>query len=92
MLGIPDWDIKWGTGQKGSLALLNEDLSNPSLLAAHESAKKKMFMTDESNHGLGGVPIQIEEEGICRSVAFTSRKINMPELKYTVTKNIFLPL
>ena len=43
-------------------------------------------MTDASDYGIGGVLIQVDEDGLCRPVSFISRKLKPAEKRYTVTE------
>ena len=65
---------------------LKEVFSNQEFLTAPKRGARKELVTDASAYGLGGVLLQMVEDGKCHPVALTSRKLTDSERKFTVTE------
>lgn len=70
---VQDWEKRWGPTQKEAWWDLKMELSNPELLTAPDVAKRKIVMTHASDYVMRLVLIQIDEDGLCRPISFTSR-------------------
>ena len=62
--------------------MLRRELSSPAALAEYCQNRDTKVAADASSFGLGGVLSQKQPSGDWHSVAFISRSMNEPELRY----------
>lgn len=75
-----------GEPQKSAWADLKAALANPEVLAAPIRGAAKRVMTDASGYGLGGVLLQVREDGKWQSISFTSRSMRQSERNSSPTE------
>ena len=74
----------WGSAQQHAFEQLKNILTSPPVLKLPDFSRKFKFtlQTDASDQGLGAVLCQEGEDGCLHPVAFASRRLTPPELKY----------
>ena len=74
----------WGPAQQHAFEQLKNIMTSPPVLKLPDFSRKFKFtlQTDASDQGLGAVLCQEGEDGCLHPVAFASRRLTPPELKY----------
>ncbi|XP_042072880.1 uncharacterized protein K02A2.6-like [Haplochromis burtoni] len=71
----------WGTDQVRAFKTLRDALTSPPVLAMYDPNRDIKVSADASSYGLGGVLLQLWEEG-WRPVAYASRSLSPTEQRY----------
>ncbi|KAK7882125.1 hypothetical protein WMY93_028299 [Mugilogobius chulae] len=71
----------WGTDQDKAFKTLKDALTSPPVLAMYDPNRDPKVSADASSYGLGGVLLQLWEEG-WRPVAYASRSLSPTEQRY----------
>uniref|UniRef100_A0A3Q4G4G1 ribonuclease H n=1 Tax=Neolamprologus brichardi TaxID=32507 RepID=A0A3Q4G4G1_NEOBR len=71
----------WGTDQARAFTTLRDALTSPPVLAMYDPNRDIKVSADASSYGLGGVLLQLWEEG-WRPVAYASRSLSPTEQRY----------
>ena len=72
----------WDRPQQDSFDKLRKEFESPPVLAAYRPDRETIVATDASNHGVGAILSQIQEDGSRRLVAAASRSLTSAEQKY----------
>lgn len=78
--------LKWNDKAVWAFTELKEAMIEAPVLMTPDFARKFVIQCDASDHSIGGVISQMDEEGEDRPIAFTSRKLRGAELNYTTTE------
>lgn len=81
----------WGTDQNKVFKTLKEALTSTPVLAMHDPNRDTKVSADASSYGLGGVLLQMWEEG-WRPVAYASRSLSPMEQRYAQVEKEALAL
>jgi RNase H-like domain found in reverse transcriptase len=84
---IEDWNRKWGDVQRKTFFALRALLSDPVVLAAPRHDAKMCVEMDASDAAIGGLLLQLAKDDVTwEPLAFTARKLQPSELKFSVTE------
>lgn len=76
--------IPWTPDQLEAFRLLKDALVHQPVLKGPDYSQKFYLQTDASDHGIGAVLSQKDEDGANHSVAYYSKKLQPSETRYTV--------
>lgn len=76
-------DFVWGESQQSAFQAIKTAIANPPVLAVPDFERRFIVQTDASHVGVAAVLLQ-EHDGERRPIAFASRRLAGPELRYSV--------
>ena len=74
----------WDHSQQSAFEKVKEMLTSTPILAHYDPRKTTIIAADASNHGIGAVLLQIQEDGIRKPACYISRSLNVAEKNYAV--------
>lgn len=77
-------NFKWTTLEQEAFNKLKDSLTSQPCLKLPDFSRPFALCTDASKYALGAVLIQEDEDGFPHPISFASRKLNSPEINYSV--------
>ena len=74
----------WDHSQQSAFEKVKEMLTSTTILAYDDPRKSTIIAADASNHAIGAVLLQIQEDGTRKPVCYISRSLNDAEKNYAV--------
>jgi len=76
--------VKWGQAQEESMRQIKQILTTQPVLSLYNVNKPHVLQTDASNEFLGGVLMQLEDDGLLHPIMYASRKCVDRESRYDI--------
>ena len=81
-----DAKFQWDDECQKSFEMVVETLTTQPVLAYADFSREFVLVTDASSHGIGGVLLQPDDNGVNKPIAFAGRKTNKHEQNYNTTE------
>jgi hypothetical protein len=76
--------VDWGPKEQEVLNQVIRCLTSKPVLVLYDKSKEHTICTDASDKFIGGVLMQLEDDGLLHPVMYVSRKLNLAESRYDI--------